>query len=343
MNDNLRLSMKSIYELKKFKNSSDKDLTEALFIYSQNIENVLRTDTREIIYWLDNYNLIYSDRFYLLGFYLNNKIIGFAQLVHFQNEKITFFDYIVIDRKHRRNNTFYEFVSEIQEFISNEGFESSYTLGEVGYYNENNEPTEITRNLIRLLKMSGFGVVKTLYFQPMLGNQNYESELQSVLMMYTDSSIKKIKKDTYLMFVHTIYFKHYKRWYDRFFSEQEQMKYSIGLQKLIDTINTKLEKKDYVEINGYSHLFQTNHEPEVKNRKKAIISIGLLVLLIILILLFSAIHILAKEKFGIDNDGQRNIILVSIISILVISFYFLNKKSNNFTQLIDKLLDKMLG
>jgi hypothetical protein len=33
----------------------------------------------------------------------------------------------------------------------------------VGYYKENNVPTEITRNLIRLLKMSGFGVIKMTY------------------------------------------------------------------------------------------------------------------------------------------------------------------------------------
>ena len=99
--------MSATYELRRIKNSKDSVLTKALGIYSQNIDPLLRTDTREIIYWLDNYNNSYRDKFFLLGLHLNGQLIGYAQIAYFTEEKIVFIDYIVIEQGRRGNNTFW--------------------------------------------------------------------------------------------------------------------------------------------------------------------------------------------------------------------------------------------
>lgn len=179
--------MKATYELRQIKDSRDKDLTRALSIYSQNIESIQRTDVREIIYWLDNYNYKFKDRFFILGFYLNNEIIGYSQFVYFEDEKIIAIDYIVIEEIKRRNNTFYQFLEEIRNFLNQENIHFDYLVAEVGYFDETKSPTEKSRSLIRLLKMSGFGVVKAKYFQPMLGKNNFESELMCILMVFCPS------------------------------------------------------------------------------------------------------------------------------------------------------------
>jgi N-acetylglutamate synthase-like GNAT family acetyltransferase len=155
--------MQSTYDLRRIKNSTDRHITKALSIYSQNIDPLIRTDTREILYWLDNYNQRFIDRFYLVGLSLNDTIVGYAQFAYFKEERMIFIDYLAIDKQYRKNNTFYEFLEKLKEFFAEESLYHTYIIAEVGYYKENNVPTEITRNLIRLLKMSGFGVIKMTY------------------------------------------------------------------------------------------------------------------------------------------------------------------------------------
>lgn len=332
--------MKAIYELKRIKDSTDSNLTRALSIYSKNIEPILRTDTREIMYWLDNYGKHYKDKFYLLGLYLNNKLIGYAQLVYFENECILFVDYIVIDKDFRRNNTFYQFIEEIKNFLIDEEVVYDYILGEVGYFNDKKIPTESTRNLIRLLKMSGFGVIKTNYYQPMLGKNNYESELMSVLMIYTPNDLKKIKKDTFQLMINTIYFKHYKRWYDKFLNEFEQANYVLGLNKLMTLMNESIKRKDFIEINGYSHIYNSEPLPkESKFASKLLNITGLLVLFSIVATLIGIGVIKLKNIYHIDSTGLV-FICISSIALLMFLFHVFYKNKN---QPISWIIEKMIG
>jgi hypothetical protein len=158
--------MKSTYEIKIFKSSNEQDLIKALNLYSQNIEPALRTDSREIMYWVDRYNKKFEDSFYILGFYLNDVLIGFSELAYFIKEKTLIVDYLVIDKKFRKNNTFYEFIQKIEEFLNSKNFIIDYIVAEVGFYNEKLEPPEKSKHMIRLLKMAGFSVAKCSYYTP---------------------------------------------------------------------------------------------------------------------------------------------------------------------------------
>ncbi len=332
--------MKVVYELKRIKDSTDNNLTRALNIYTKNIEPILRTDTREIIYWLDNYNKQFDDRFYILGLYLNNKIIGYAQLVYFENERIVFVDYILIEKDFRRNNTFYQFIEEIKNFFIDENVIYDYILGEVGYYNDQRVPTENTRNLIRLLKMSGFGVIKTNYYQPMLGKNNHESELMSVLMIYTQNELKKIKKDTFQLMVNTIYFKHYKRWYDKFLNEFEQNDYFLNLNKLMTLITDNIKRKDFIEINGYSHIYNTEPLPKKSNLSTKIIKLsGLLVVFSIVAVLIGIGVVKLKKEYDIDATGIVFICLTSIILLMLLFHLFYKYKNQPISTTIEKIIE----
>lgn len=331
--------MKAVYELKLIKDSRDNNLTRALSIYSQNIEPILRTDTREIIYWLDNYNKTFKDRFYLLGLNLNNKLIGFAQLVYFIEEQLVFVDYIVIDNDHRKNNTFYQFLEEIKVFLNDMNIYYMYILGEVGYYSDKKSPTEKTRSLIRLLKMSGFGVIKADYYQPMLGKNNYESELMSVLMLCTPDELKRIKKDTFIMMITTVYYKHYKRWYDTFFNEVEQADYIGGLNRLISIMNEKIKKRDFIEINGYAHILnpgtiQTSSNPSLK----ILHVLGVLILFIITTVAVGLGVYFLKKKFDIDSTSLTFICISSIVFLLFIFYAFFKNKNQPLASVIEKII-----
>lgn len=331
--------MKAVYELRQIKDTKDRDLTKALNLYSNNIEPILRTDTREIMYWIDNYSSRFQDKFILLGLYLNDQLIGFSQLAYFLDECIVFVDYIVIEEGFRRNNTFYQFLEEIKTFLDNEDISYDYIVGEVGYYNDKHIPTEKTRNLIRLLKMSGFGVIKANYFQPMLGKTNFESELMSVLMVYTPNELTKLKKETFQLIINTIYYKHYKRWYDRFFDDVEQAEYILGLNRLRVLINDSIKKKEFIDINGYSHIFSTEPLNKTTSRSNKMFQIiGLAILFFSLSFVIGYGVLKLKRKFDMDAGL---FVFISIFSILLIYFLF-KIFFKNREQSISEIFERMV-
>lgn len=330
-----------IYELRRFKSSDDNDLTKALSLYAKNIDSLIRTDSREILYWLDNYSKRYPDKFCLLGLYLNNVLIGFSELVYFVEEKIVFVDYIVIDSNHRRNNTFYEFIENIKGFLDEECLNYDNIICEVGYYEHGKEFSGPGRNLIRLLKMSGFGVIKNDYIQPMLGKTNFESELKCVLMIFPINDLGRIKRETFMMILDTIYFKHYKRWYDAFFSEMEQASYVQRLFKIKDEIQIPLKKKEYIEINGYSHLFPVNSSKTTTKKYTQLAKfVGTIILLAAFAGILGTVHYYVKKFFQIDLEAQAYIIVASAVIVFAMMSFLFDEKKNSFYGLLEKLIDK---
>lgn len=336
--------MKSIFEMKRFLKSDQKDFIEALNIYSNNIEPNLRTDTREIIYWTDMYAKIFDDKFLTFGLFHNKRIIGFAQLAYFINEKIIFFDYLVIDKEYRKHNTFYQFIEDLREYLNIENMSFDYILAEVGAFQEDMQPSLSARNIIRLLKFIGFKVIKSNYYHPRLGILNYESELKSVLMMYTSADLKSIKKETFNLFIDTIYFKHYVRWYDAFLSEPEKQNYRNGVINLKTKLNKELTEKKTVEINGYHNAVESstkNINTDIQPSKVAKI-IASIVLLILFSIIFGIIHLYLKYKLGIDTTAQTYILIVSSIAVIFVISLLLEGRTKPISIIIQKIIGKLL-
>lgn len=332
--------MGASYELKYFKSSQSRDFTKALNLYSQNIESTLRTDTREISHWLDEYPSRFKDKFMVLGLYLNSELIGYAQLAYFIEEKIVFVDYIALAKEKRKNNTFYEFVEEIREYLLTKDIEYDFILAEVGGF-EGNEPAQQTKNLIRLLKMSGFGVVKTNYYHPRLGKNKFESEFQSVLMMYSPDELKSIKKETFFLFLNTIYFKHYKRWYDDFFNEIEKADYGRSLIRLVERSVEDLKKKERVEINGYLNIYTTQLPASSPKSYRPLSKLAAIFVLFTLICTgFGLLHLFIKDKLGVETNAQAYIAIASGFLLIFVLLVRRESKQESITTIIEKTIEK---
>src|ERR1043165_735915 len=336
--------MKSIYEIKRFTSSNDLYYLRLVKIYLNNIDPAFRTNTSEITYWLDNYESKFMDRFFLFGFYLNNVLVGFSELAYFVDSKILVVDYLVIARQFRKNNTFYEFFEKIKEYFETVEILIDYAIAEVGFVNEKNEPGENTRALIRLLKMSGFGVLKCEYYQPRLGIDNFESETKSILMLYLPREAHRIKKETFLSILKTIYFKHYQRWYEKFLDENSMIGYNQMLFTFFTKIESELAKKSYVEVNGYKNLFseETSLPEQVRNKKgiKILVSV---VLFIISSITVGVAFLFIKKRYGLDFSTQSTIAVVAFIIVLFTLSIIYEGKANIFTKLLEKLIDKFTG
>lgn len=334
--------MRSTYEIKRFKNSKNVEFLKALKLYSENIEPTFRTDTKEIMFWVENFHSKYEDYFFVLGFYLNETLIGFTELAYFINEKLVIVDYLVIDKNFRKNNTFYEFINKIEEFLLHENLMIDFIVAEVGCYFENTEPPEASKNIIRLLKMSRFGVVKCKYYVPRLGLNNYESEMIAVLMLYSPDKITQIKKETFLKIINAIYYKYYFRWYDIFLKENESKDYKNMLDTLMTRIKKNINKTETIEINGYSNVFSVNlNDSKFFKLKKGIKILTFLMIFVICVLGIGSLSLFIQNKFGIDVNSQTSIFTFSIIVVLLISSIIFEKKSNFFSNLLEKFIDRL--
>ncbi|QHI37178.1 hypothetical protein IMCC3317_25560 [Kordia antarctica] len=332
--------MKSSYQLKRIKKSSDDSIIESLIIYSDNIEPQLRTDSNQILYWLDNYSKNFDDSFYVLNFYLNNKIIGYSQLTHFVDEKIIFVDYIVLDPLYRRNNTFYEFLEQIRYFLSRYVITYDYIFAEVGSFFNETQLSNKSRNIVRLLKLSGFKVIKAKYYHPSLASKISNQSFKSVLMVHTGSSMKSISKEAYLKIIEVIYFKHYLRWYSRFLIDKDLSDYTLGINDIFEKTKLDLKSKKQVDINGYSEVL--NFKPNINrnhNIKSILQWLAMIIIFIILVLFFAVLHIIAKDKFKIETDAQYYIILFPLILIVTIVAIFSENKNNKIAKLLSKLFN----
>ena len=332
--------MKSSYQLRHIKKSSDNSIIESLIIYSDNIEPQLRTDSNHILYWIDNYSKHFEDSFYVLNFYLNNEIIGYSQLTHFVNEKIVFVDYIVLDPSYRKNNTFYEFLEHIRYFLSRYVITYDYIFAEVGSFFIDEELSKKSRNIIRLLKLSGFKVIKAKYYHPSLASKISDRRFRSVLMIHTSSSIKSISKVAYLKMIEVIYFKHYLRWYSSFLIEKDLYDYKTGINSIFNKTKLDLKNKKEIDINGYSDTLNFKSDLHRKNNMKSTLkSFVIAIIFIFLLLVFTLLHIISRDKFKIKTDIQYYIILFIIFILITIIAIFSEKKNNKIAKLLTKLFN----
>ncbi len=328
-----------VYKLRRFDNSKDIEFISGLNIYSKNIESSIRTNSSEIIYWLDNYNNEFPDSFFVFGFYRNKTIIGFSQSVYFKDEGLLVVDYMVIEKQFRGTNTFYEFVNQIRLYFIN--YELNFVVTEVVYNNDDIEPSEKSKNLIRLLKIAHFKVAKGPYFQPMLGVNNFESEMRAVLMIYYTGEHNKIKKETFLMIVNTIYYKHYLRWYDHFLTEHNKATYINGLSHLCDKLHDEIKNKSFIELNGHHNLPSEPVPIAKKPLNKFLIGLIVLVLFVSLFSGLLLLYIFLKSQLNVELDVQIAILVATTVCCLIFLAYINRKEDNFFGKMLEKIIDKI--
>lgn len=333
--------MRSVYELKKFRNSKHPDLIDALKLYTENTEPAFRTDTKEIMHCLDNWNQDFDDPFFVVGFYFNNVLIGFSELAYFKQEKFVIVDYVVISKGFRGTHTFFQFLHDIKQFLNDESIEYNYIVAEVGCYNEGLEPPESSKFLIRLLKISHFGVVKCNYYVPRVGIFDYESQMRAIMMVNSANESKQIRKETFFQIVNAIYFKYYQRWHNIFVDEKEKAQYNKELNFLIEKMRKQLEKKEVIEINGLTGLFPLSLDSHSEvNSKKFLKIITYIALFVLSFALISGIYVMFKHLFGWDSTTVSTIFTGALGLAIVAGAMLFENKSGVFSKLLEKIILK---
>jgi hypothetical protein len=303
------------YRIKAFTNSHNKDFLRALSIYSSNTAPALKTNTNEIIYWLDNIHLFKEERqFHVLGLYKNDNVIGYAQFMYIKNKRIIIIDYMAIEKSERRFGTFYQFIDLIKDYIETR-LDFDYILTEIGYLTNSNTPSNFSKALIRLIKIEGFGVVCAKYYQPQLSPENAESQMAAQLMVYMNPSMEQVKRDTYLSWVKTIYFDHYIEWYRPFKNQYELEIYTNEVTHLFNKIKVPLNV-NITFSNSIDVIDGDLPKPKGLDKISAFVNfLRLFLCLIIFILSFVGI------LYYIRIDITQLLIVYVVLSFLMLTIY----------------------
>ncbi len=332
----------TVYKLRRFTNSSDDDFRKALRIYVENTDLNIVTNTNEIIYGLDFYNRKFLDAdFAVVGFYMNKVVIGYGQFIYFKQEKLVFIDYLVIDKAYRKNNTFYEFTEKLKEYFHSNNYQPMYVVAEVSTQGALNEQdySPKTRNLIRLLKMNNFGLINSPYFQPSLGGASFESNLPAVLMLYPADEYQTLKKESFLLILKTIYFKHYGRWYTMILSENDAHNYGVHLHNLYSQVIEKLKNIITIPLDSYSGLSDEKsiQVPERPHKTVLFFFLGFLLLLVFL----GGVSFLMKLILNIEYKDQSTLLIFTSMAYLALLSFYSKKASGILNKAVEKVVEKI--
>jgi hypothetical protein len=304
----------SSYQLKRFSNSKEPDFAAALLIYVRYTPPSIRSDSREIAYWLDQHSDGFSDSFYVFGFYWNKKLVGYAQAAYFPGESLYFIEYLTIDPKHRRNNVFFEMVEQVRDFLEEAHPDYRYGVTEVMNEPGQDRPSEAKKTLIRLLKFVGFRVIHAPYFQPRLMMNDIESELSGALMIYCPTPLDAIRSETYLSILRTVYYENYLRWKGENPAVTED--YKRHLDHLYRTVQAEVQKATSLVVDGYRELLSAPKRAPIMTMHR-IVSFSMQALIVVILL--TAVMLGLKWIFGLSNGSFAAIFCLAISSFVAMA------------------------
>lgn len=332
------ISQKLVYELRLFESSSDMKFIKALEIYQKNVSHNEKTSTNEISWVIDNRENFKKSNPYFFGLELNGNIIGYAEIAYIYRTRYITIDYIIIDEKYKTHSALYSFILLIFEYFNRIKLDFDFIGIEVLTEFEGT----ISKEEISEFELEGFKVVNSLYIQPCLELNNYDSQQEAILMIYQrNKTTSSIGKKTYCEIVNSLYFDYYHEWDCNFAKNENELIESYN--KLMENSKKIVESCDTENIilNGYPFKSISSENkiiPVEKNKNKKLWQ-ALFFVIIFAIIVLGVILIIKKMNVELS-------IVVVIFVFVLFAFLWLSYLAffdNRALQILSKIpmLSKM--
>jgi len=327
------------YRLRRFSRSSDPDFASALLLYVRNTPPHIRTSTNEITAWLDACPKSFTGKFYVFGFYLNNRLVGYSEAAYFPIEQVLTFDYITLDLPFRKNNVFFEFVDHLKRFFEQQHPEFRYALAEVAYGVGQQYPSQDSRLLVRLLKLQGFKVIRSPYFQPRLSLSQPDTEMRADLLVYAQASSDALPSETYLRFVRTLYYSYYLPWKETN-TPKTSAPYRRHIDKLFRRVELAIGRKRIVLINGHSTALQAISTQTVSSSQDQTFKFASLSLVVIALVAGTMLALQSTFHF---SEPSFVAVLVGTLITYVSAASIVSKEARSVLSQLTKLARHLFG
>lgn len=286
------------YVIKQIEKSTDEGYLEALTIYNEETPPGIYTNSNEITKWLDDPEDGAQFEMIIYALYLDNRVIGFAQITYLYAQKAAILDYITLTKAYRVNSAFLVFLSLIQYHLSLSGRTILYYIAEISNKDGGVNIDRESAFYKRIVCLESFGYINSKYYNIPLGLANHEDSFDSLMYIKTNDNTKYISKETFIDIVFAICYDYYLKWYSKFLEKDVLNKYKERLDNCFNRIKQGTNNAVQLEIvYPVCPLFteQSNNNtsgPLPAQKKKAIAKLPIAILLsllipIVLVLIYS--------------------------------------------------------
>ncbi len=241
-------SLENKYVLKRIHKSSDEDYVKALNIYTSTTPLDIMTESNQITKWLDKGDSKKPFELLIFCLYLDEEVVGFAQITYVKSTQIAILDYISLKNPYRVNFVFLAFLSMMQNYINSNSIQVSYYIAEISNKDNGMSIDKESAFYKRVICLENFGKVDCKYYNMPLGLDNYESDFESLMYLKSNDTLNYITKETFLKIVESICFDYYLVWYSEFLSVDEQEEYRNRLNTIYEKIKKKAGNNTKIKI-----------------------------------------------------------------------------------------------
>lgn len=243
-----RIHSKFLLEVFDSKLSNLKGLSRYLNIYLQNISPENRTDTNELIAFLEQ--PLEDQRVIYFGLLYDGVPCGFASFIYYPSHSTAIVDHVAIDTRVRGIGAFFALVDLISDYLTDVGIIPDYVVAEIMRRSQSLQGEVNPAQLIRLLRTIGFRVIQIPYFAPHAGITQQADRYKSALMVIPSQPVNEISADECKRLIELIYYQHYLKWYERVWKRPQTTAYRRALDKCFEVVSKRLSATPFVKLNG---------------------------------------------------------------------------------------------
>jgi hypothetical protein len=323
-----------VFTVRSFRSAKDRDFIKGLQIYDANTHPLVKTDSREIAYWIEHGDSAVNDRFFVCGLFLSGELIGFTEFVYLRKERSIHFDYFIIHPEKRSSGAFYTFAEQMRMFFDEEKLEWDFITAEIAELDPANGISRHAQRLIRLFRHVGFSEVLAYYEQPLLGVEHTDTAIKATLMILPRVEMSTISKVRFLEIVSAIYFRHYVKWYSIYL--ETSVTYKASVETLLARLQNHLADKTEIQLRSPEREFSDATTPKTPPLREALFYV---VKIIASGIATAAFHLLLKNKMQSSPVWILGI-SISVFILLAVTISLTDKKRFYAFKLLVSLVSK---
>jgi hypothetical protein len=226
----------------------------ALNIYGDRILREAQNPEKQILYWVENGEVLLNDKFKCLAYEREGAIVGYAQYSYFSDENIIFFEYFCVTANAKGQNLTSAFIELLRSHVFDKYNDQVTIVFETAHTPDPNSGWVSDKALNRYFRRFGFRKLNFDYFYPVLQSYVAGTSYPADLLIATKKGEIEFNSYQVRTILRAIYFKHYLRWDKPFLSSAEL----IGREKLINSLYnmhaTKIQDDDKISTSGGSAI-----------------------------------------------------------------------------------------
>lgn len=236
------------FSIYRFETSGDPDFASSIKIYNETTPYEIKTNTNEIVFWLDKKDYKCSFEPMYFGLYYSGKLSGFAMMTYIKSQRIVILEYIALETQYRVNTVFFTYINLLESYLNVNQYDVSFIINEVSNRNNGSDIDKESQIFSKLLCIDGYGKIDAPYMTAPLGTNNFESSFDAFLFVKSAGDVHNIDSKTYIAIVRAIYFEYFQVWYEDLLTQDEFIKYKQLINKCFDNIYQNIDMQGSVPV-----------------------------------------------------------------------------------------------